>query len=145
RTSSARAMTKGSNPALGGSTPSSACGRAMRPRCGSHVTSRRACSAAPAIAPGPPRCSGWPERHLFFDLEPAQPHPLVPLGALGLCAGAALSARAGSDRERAVDEASAELLRHCGQASLRGFSPDQREAWRRVAPILTLFDLGAWL
>jgi hypothetical protein len=84
------------------------------------------------------------ERHLFFDLEPAQPHPLVPLGALGLCAGAALSARAGSNRERAVDEASEELLRHCGRASLHGFSPDQREAWRRVAPILTLLDLGAW-
>ena len=84
------------------------------------------------------------ERHLFFDLEPAHPHPLVPLGALGLCAGAALSARAGSDRERAVDEATAELLRHCGPTSLRGFSQDQREAWRRVAPILTLFDLGVW-
>ncbi|WP_372526751.1 hypothetical protein [Piscinibacter sp.] len=84
------------------------------------------------------------ERHLFFDLEPAQPHPLVPLAALGLRAGAALSARAGSNREFAVDEASDELLRHCGQASLRGFSPHQREAWRRVAPILTLLDLGAW-
>jgi hypothetical protein len=84
------------------------------------------------------------ERHLFFDLEPAQPHPLVSLAALGLRSGAALSARAGSNRERAVDEASAELLRHCGQASLRGFSADQREAWRRLAPILTLLDLGAW-
>ncbi len=84
------------------------------------------------------------ERHLFFDLEPAQPHPLLPLGELGLQAGAALSARAGSNRERAVDEASAELQRHCGLVSLRGFSPDQREAWRRLAPILTLLDLGAW-
>ena len=83
-------------------------------------------------------------QHLFFDLDPAQPHPLVPLGALGLSVGAALSARAGSNREGAVDEASAELLRHCGRASLRGLSPDQREAWRRLAPILALLDLGAW-
>ncbi|MFZ2652670.1 MAG: hypothetical protein WA210_21420, partial [Burkholderiaceae bacterium] len=37
-----------------------------------------------------------------------------------------------------------ELLRHCGLARLRGFSPNQREAWRRFAPILTLLDLGAW-
>jgi hypothetical protein len=84
------------------------------------------------------------ERHLFFDLDPARPHPLVPLTTLGLHAGAALSARAGANRERAVDEASTELLRQCGLASLRGFSPDQREAWRRLAPILALLGIGAW-
>jgi hypothetical protein len=84
------------------------------------------------------------ERHLFFDLEPARPHPLFPLAALGLRSGAALSARAGSDRERAIDDASTELLHHCALTSLRGFSPDQREAWRRLAPILTLLDLGKW-
>jgi hypothetical protein len=82
------------------------------------------------------------ERHLFFDLEAAQ--PLLPLAALGLRAAAALSARAGSDRERAVDEASAELLNHCGLASLRGFSRDERDAWRRLAPIFTQLDLGTW-
>ena len=49
-----------------------------------------------------------------------------------------------SNRERAVDEASAELLRHCGLAALRGFSADEREAWRRLAPILTLLGAGAW-
>ena len=27
-----------------------------------------------------------------------------------------------------------------GLSSLRGFSADQREAWRRLAPILTLLD-----
>ncbi len=84
------------------------------------------------------------ERHLFFDLEPAHPHPGVPLAALGLRCGAALSTRAGSDRERAVDEACAELLHHCALASLRGFSQGQRDAWRRLAPILALLDLGAW-
>ena len=68
----------------------------------------------------------------------------MPLAEWGLRAGAALSARAGSDRERAVAEASAELLGLCGLTSLRGFSADQREAWRRLAPILTLLDLGAW-
>jgi hypothetical protein len=68
----------------------------------------------------------------------------VSLGALGLSVGAALSARSGSNRERAVDDASAELLRHCGRASPRGLAPDQREAWRRLAPILALLDLGAW-
>jgi hypothetical protein len=84
------------------------------------------------------------ERHLFFDLDPAFPHPLVSLVELGLRCGAALSRRAGSDRERAVDEASTALMCHCGLATLHGFSQDQREAWRRLAPILTLLDLGGW-
>jgi hypothetical protein len=82
------------------------------------------------------------QQHLFFDLDPAQPQPLLPLAELGLRAGAELSARAGPDRERGVAQASAELLRHIGLTALRGFSPDQREAWRRLAPILALLDLG---
>ena len=93
---------------------------------------------------GPAALRRLAERHLFFDLNPTHPHPLMALAELGLQSGAALSARAGSNRERAVDEASAELLRRCGLASLRGFTSDQREAWRRLAPILTLLDLGAW-
>jgi len=84
------------------------------------------------------------ERHLFFDFDPARPHPLVPLPALGLHCGAALSARAGSNRERAVNEASAALLRHCDAASLRGFTPVQREAWRRLATILAPLDVSKW-
>jgi hypothetical protein len=83
-------------------------------------------------------------RHLFFDLEPERALPLFSPAALGLRTGEALSARAGSDRERAVDHDSSALLRHCGLSSLRGFSPDQREAWRRLAPILTRLDLDAW-
>jgi hypothetical protein len=84
------------------------------------------------------------QAHLYFDLNPAQPHAHVPLHELGLRAGAALSARCGWDRERGVDEASTDLMRHCGLTSLRGLSPDQREAWRRFAPILALLDLRSW-
>jgi hypothetical protein len=43
-----------------------------------------------------------------------------------------------------VDEASAELMRQCGLKSLRGFSQDQREAWRRIAPIIALLDVASW-
>jgi hypothetical protein len=84
------------------------------------------------------------QRHLFFELDPARPQARVSLALLGLRAGAALSARAGSNRERAVDEASTELMRLCDRSSLRGLSADQREAWRRLAPLLLLLDLGAW-
>jgi hypothetical protein len=83
-------------------------------------------------------------RHLFFDLEPERALPLFSPAALGLRTAQALSARAGSDRERAVAEASGELLRHCGLASLRGFAPNEREAWHRLAPVLTQLDLAAW-
>jgi hypothetical protein len=92
----------------------------------------------------PTRLARLAERHLYFDLDPAQPQPAIPLAELGLRAGAELSARAGANRERAVDDASAELLRLCGLTSLRGFTAAQREAWRRLAPILVLLDLGAW-
>lgn len=82
------------------------------------------------------------ERHVFFDLGEAR--PLVRLGALGMASGATLSARAGADRSRGVDEAGAELMRQCALASLGAFSADQREAWRRMAPILALLDVGTW-
>jgi hypothetical protein len=84
------------------------------------------------------------QQHVFFDLDAAHPRPLVPLAALGMRSGAALSARAGSDRKAAVDEAGAELMRQCGLKSLRGFSQDQREAWRRLAPIVALLGVAAW-
>jgi len=83
-------------------------------------------------------------RHLFFDIDPEQALPYIDLAALGLRSGAALSARAGADRNSGVEQASAELLRHAGLASWRGFTPAQREAWRRLAPLLVLLDLDRW-
>lgn len=84
------------------------------------------------------------EKHLFFELDTKRPHQLPPLASLGLRAGAALSVRAGADRERAVASASTALARRCGLASLAGFSRDQRQAWERMAPIACLFDLERW-
>jgi hypothetical protein len=83
-------------------------------------------------------------RHLFFDVDPAHALPYIDLAAIGLRCGAALSARAGADRESAVEQASAELLRHAGLVSWRGFTPAQREAGRRLAPLLALLDLDRW-
>ena len=120
----------------------------FRPR--DPATSRLARDELSRVARRPSRRTGaatlrrLAARHLFFDLEPERALPLFSPAALGLRTGKALSARAGAERERAVDEGSSDLLRHCGLSSLRGFSPDQREAWRRLAPILTLLDLGAW-
>ena len=82
--------------------------------------------------------------HLHFDLDPRAPHPRVPLGELGLQAGAALSMRAGADRERAIADCAAELMQHCGLASLRGFTAHEREAWRRLAVLLPLLGVARW-
>ncbi len=82
------------------------------------------------------------EHHLFLDL--AEPRPLLRFAALGLHSGAALSKRARSDRQRAVDDAGTDLMRHCGIDSLWGFTADEQEAWRCMAPILLLLDLGRW-
>ncbi len=91
-----------------------------------------------------PRLRRLAARHLFFDLDPAQALPYIDLAALGLRCGAALSVRSGADRESGVEQASAELMRHAGLASWRGLSPAQREAWRRLSPLLVLLDLERW-
>ncbi|HEX6018227.1 MAG TPA: hypothetical protein VFZ28_09010, partial [Burkholderiaceae bacterium] len=84
-------------------------------------------------------------RHLFFDLDPAAPRPLVTLAAVGDAVGAALTARAGSDRERGVDEAAAELLRLCGATSPRALpNAAAREALRRLAPLVLLLAPQRW-
>ena len=99
-------------PAPGGSTPSSASGRASRPGGLARAELSRV-ERSPRHRTRVTTLRRLAERHLFFDLEPARALALFPLAALGLRSGAALSARAGSDRERAVDEASTELLHHC--------------------------------
>ncbi|MGE5336715.1 MAG: hypothetical protein ACM3PU_02745, partial [Gemmatimonadota bacterium] len=83
-------------------------------------------------------------RHVFLDADPAHPHPLPPLAALGLRAGQTLSRRAAGDRERALDECVSDALRSCGVASLRGVRDDEATAWRRWAPLVTMLDPAAW-
>ena len=84
------------------------------------------------------------QQHLFFDLDAAHPRPLVSLPDLGMQCGAALAALAGSDREGAVDDMSDTLLRESGLARLPRLSAQQREAWRRLVPILWLLDRSVW-
>jgi len=86
--------------------------------------------------------------HLFFDVDPRRPHPLPHPAALGLAAGAALGRPAKPDRlesrEDAVRRCAAELLGQCGLASWRGFTRQEREAWRRLAPVAALLGVEAW-
>ena len=84
------------------------------------------------------------ERHLFFDLDTAQPQPLVSMPELGMHCGAALSELAGSDRERAIDTMSDALLRESGLTRMPRLSTQQREAWHRLVPVLWVMDRSAW-
>jgi hypothetical protein len=82
--------------------------------------------------------------HLFFDVDAADAHPRIPLGDLGLAAGAALSARHGADRELGVSEAAATLARACGVPGWQRWPTGVIEAWRRMAPLLILLGAPAW-
>lgn len=84
------------------------------------------------------------ERHLFFEADPARPTPLPPLAAVGRRVAQKLSLLAGADRERAIDLCERALRQHCGIGTLRGFSADERRAWRQWAPLAALLDLGRW-
>lgn len=82
--------------------------------------------------------------HVFFDADPSRPRPFVSLAELGMRCGMALSARGATDRTRAVDEASDALMHLCALDSLRSFTSAQREAWRRLAPVLAMLDVVRW-
>ena len=83
-------------------------------------------------------------RHLFFDLDPAQPQPFVDLVELGLQCGAALSRLDGAARETALGHIGADVSRRAGLTRLSGLSADAREAWRRLLPLLVVLDTGNW-
>ena len=87
------------------------------------------------------RLARW---HLFFDLDPAQAQPLVDLAELGLQCGAALSSLGGAAREAALERTGAEVLRLAGMTTLRGFTTDAREAWRRLLSLLAVLDTRHW-
>lgn len=84
------------------------------------------------------------EFHLFFDLDPKRRHPLPPLAAIGLRAGRALSQRAVTGREEAIESCVEQAMRDCGLESLRAFTAEERTAWRRWAPLIALFDVSGW-
>ena len=84
------------------------------------------------------------EHHLFFDLDPHDPAPLVTPAAVGLAAARRLARRAGGDRSAAVTQVSHAALKLCGLTSLDDFSGDERRAWEAYAPVLALLPLARW-
>jgi len=83
--------------------------------------------------------------HLFFGLDPARPRGLPPLAALGRRVATQLAKHSALDRAEALDVASRMLMRFAGLPSLRGFTANERQAWRRWSPfVLALPGLSRW-
>jgi hypothetical protein len=84
------------------------------------------------------------QHHLFFDLDPRRPGPLVTPAAVGLAAAENLTRIAGSDRDEALATVKADALRALGLSSLRGFDAAERAAFTAWSPVLALLPLQAW-
>ena len=85
------------------------------------------------------------DAHLFFELDSAHPRGLPPLTALGERVATYLAARSAPDRTAALDEASRVLMQLTRLRSLRGFTANERLAWRRWSPlVLALPGLSRW-
>jgi hypothetical protein len=83
--------------------------------------------------------------HVFFDLDRSRPADLPELAQLGLQVAQTLAARAGGDRERALEECSQEAMWLTGLRSLQGYTAEERLAWMRWAPlVVTLPGISRW-
>jgi len=81
--------------------------------------------------------------HLFLDLDPKRPAPLLLPTRIGLRVGAWL-ATLSTDREVAVERASALAATRCALTTLRAYSRDARTAWRQLSPLVALLPMHGW-
>jgi hypothetical protein len=61
---------------------------------------------------------------------------MAPFGDAGLAVADLVAARFGSDRERATEVCAEEAARLCGGVDDTGWTPAERNAWRRFAPVI---------
>jgi hypothetical protein len=82
--------------------------------------------------------------HLFLDLDPANPAPLLLPTEIGLRVGAMLARLDTASREAAVEQAGVIARQRCGLATSNGFSRGERAAWTALAPLWATLPLDAW-
>jgi hypothetical protein len=82
--------------------------------------------------------------HLFMDLDPKEPAPLLLPSRVGLRVAAHLAELVPGDRDRAMTRANELALTRCGVTTLRGLSRDERIAWTRLAPLFAALPLRGW-
>ena len=81
--------------------------------------------------------------HLFFDFDRNHRHGLAPVARVSFAVSGALAARTRGSRSDALHASVREAQRITGLRSLRDFSADEREAWRRWSPLVTYAIKGA--
>jgi len=84
------------------------------------------------------------EHHLFLDLDPHQPAPLLLPTRVGLRVAAFLAGLALDSRSAAIEQAEAVARATCGLGSLHGFTHNERSAWMRLAPLFAALPLRGW-
>jgi hypothetical protein len=75
---------------------------------------------------------------LRLDRTPRQVLGGLELGNIGLHIAAYLSGRFGADREAGLRACSREAAERLGVRSLSGFTPSERQAWKRWSPLVLL-------
>ncbi len=119
----------------------------FRPRL--RTAAQRAAAEAARLRRAPGRRSGedtlrsLARHHVFFDLDPDRPQPLVLPAALGLAVADFLG-RLHRDREQALRLASARARAVCGTPDLDGLTGPQRRAWDKLYPLYAMLDIRGW-
>jgi len=107
------------------------------------VESRRQ-GARPGYRSTPGTLRQLAAHHLFLDLDPKRPAPLLLPSRIGLRAAAYLATLAPDSRSTATAQADTAARVACGIDSLSGFTRDERLAWIRLAPIFAMLPTRAW-
>jgi hypothetical protein len=84
------------------------------------------------------------QHHLYFTLDPREPAFLPPLSEIGWRCAQAVARLDTGDRDRTIAHLARGALERTGQASLRGFSEDEKRAWSQWAPLIALLPLQRW-
>jgi hypothetical protein len=83
-------------------------------------------------------------RHLFFDVDPAAPAPLVTPVCIGLRASAFLANLSPKDRDRALKLANRRARKACGLRSLEAWSKAERRAWDALCSLIAMLHVDNW-
>jgi hypothetical protein len=101
-------------------------------------------TAKPGYRSSPETLRRLAEHHLFLDLDPRKPAPLLLPTRIGLHVAATLARLAPDSRSAAADYADMAARSACGLDSLRGFAPAERVAWTRLAPLFAALPMSGW-
>ncbi len=84
------------------------------------------------------------EHHVFLDLDPDRPAPLLLPTRIGLRVGAFLTSLASESRAAAKERALELARQRCGLPPKHRFTRNEREAWSSLAPLFAAIPMRGW-